>query len=762
MSSRRSLSRDSRSRYARSSSYSNDRSSSSYRYRPLRSRLIEREYSLPSLTFDSLDDPYFFERRSRKFFDDFDRRRRWRFNDDFARPFRWRFNDDFDLPVRWRFDDDFDRPFRWRFNDDFDLPLRWRFNDDFDRPLDWRFNDDLFDDSFFKSKIGSTSLGFGRNIPITYRPTNSLITTGRNIPVQYIATPSINRRENVYTTFDTNNDWASNSFQRNNDNFNRRENRTFTDDWPPKRESPTRKRTSLTIYVRPPRRHSIQRCIEEKVMIELSSASTSSSFPSMGLVSSPPRSVCSTTNTSNSPNVVVQKRLHKFSCSEIEKLKQKYRIQHTSCFTHLQTLLNKNRISKCRECGLNEQCRICLECSLCLCRYHAQNHARLCSHPLAIDIKRLFVHCYICGDVQYDSVFERARRKIILLQQNPSNISSSSSMIGGICGLLNLGNTCFMNSVLQAFVHAPVLRDCFLSEKQHHCESNDTNHILNNCIMCQLRRLYHHVHQAQTTNEPFVPSQLLYLIWTHENHLAGFEEQDAQELLMALFNIIHSQNSNDDTNDEKSCSCIIDRFFKGALQSEITCSQCGSVSTKNDLVRDISLQLPFSSSNDESFPSSSFSLENCLWRFTHSETLSNFYCDTCQMSMTANIKLTISQAPIVACFHLKRFQYVKKSRSKMRKKISAHISFPDELDLTPYMTITNLTKENNKYYLFAVISHFGSSVETGHYMCYVKLQLQNRWFRCDDHCVCEVSAEEVFKSECYLLFYQRIIVNPTS
>lgn len=86
----------------------------------------------------------------------------------------------------------------------------------------------------------------------------------------------------------------------------------------------------------------------------------------------------------------------------------------------------------------------------------------------------------------------------------------------------------------------------------------------------------------------------MYLIWTHENHLAGFEEQDAQELLMALFNIIHSQNSNDDcktrerekdeqfdhihlylANDEKTCSCIIDRFFKGALQSEITCSQCG-------------------------------------------------------------------------------------------------------------------------------------------------------------------------------------------
>ena len=37
-----------------------------------------------------------------------------------------------------------------------------------------------------------------------------------------------------------------------------------------------------------------------------------------------------------------------------------------------------------------------------------------------------------------------------------------------------------------------VLRDCFLSEKGH-CESKDDNHTLHNCIMCQLRRLYHHV-----------------------------------------------------------------------------------------------------------------------------------------------------------------------------------------------------------------------------------------------------------------------------
>ena len=72
------------------------------------------------------------------------------------------------------------------------------------------------------------------------------------------------------------------------------------------------------------------------------------------------------------------------------------------------------------------------------------------------------------------------------------------------------------------------------------------------------------------------------------------------------------------------------------LHGKDCCFSSRSVSTKNDLVRDISLQLPLSSSNgdlasllchlrykkspfssrlDESFPSSSFSLENCLWRY---------------------------------------------------------------------------------------------------------------------------------------------------
>ena len=83
--------------YSRSSSYhrnGNNSYSSSYRHhtinddRPLSTRLIERDFSYPSLVWDwYFDDPFFFDRMH------------WRFDNDF---FKYKFGLGRNIPIRYR------------------------------------------------------------------------------------------------------------------------------------------------------------------------------------------------------------------------------------------------------------------------------------------------------------------------------------------------------------------------------------------------------------------------------------------------------------------------------------------------------------------------------------------------------------------------------------------------------------------------------------------------------------------------------------
>lgn len=84
------------------------------------------------------------------------------------------------------------------------------------------------------------------------------------------------------------------------------------------------------------------------------------------------------------------------------------------------------------------------------------------------------------------------------------------------------------------------------------------------------------------------------------------------------------------------------------------------------------------------------SLLDCLERFTRAEHLGStvkIKCSNCETYQESTKQLTMKQLPIVASFHLKRFEHSSiQDKICKKEKISTFISFPEQLDMTPFMS----------------------------------------------------------------------------
>ncbi|KAH8321942.1 hypothetical protein KR067_013259 [Drosophila pandora] len=380
-------------------------------------------------------------------------------------------------------------------------------------------------------------------------------------------------------------------------------------------------------------------------------------------------------------------------------------------------------------------------------------------------------------------------------------------------GLVNLGNTCYMNSVLQALaMTSDFSRQILLIE----CDS-----ILLRKVQQQIALMHHSLRYELTP--------LVVLNATRPPGFTPGLQQDSSEFLGHLLDLLHEHEINSFTksgrnggrapmanNSEVICllneeietsgvipynsndrdlgiggskanptptppatptknpssshqhqqhgepeltppkpSSTIDKTFAGKLSTTYRCLSCGWESRNEDSFRELQLSFP---DDKDDCGATNYSVQDLIEYYCSPEKLdgdNQYFCPRCKKLCDAERHIGVTQPPRNLILTLKQFKYDQKYhfRTKLMHKV-----FHDESVTVKVCTMESLQEMSTVHYdLYAGVVHAGYSMDSGHYFTFAADQ-SKRWYKFNDNLVTHSQPEEMHNltspNTPYILFYK--------
>ncbi|XP_071440759.1 ubiquitin carboxyl-terminal hydrolase 2-like isoform X2 [Hetaerina americana] len=344
---------------------------------------------------------------------------------------------------------------------------------------------------------------------------------------------------------------------------------------------------------------------------------------------------------------------------------------------------------------------------------------------------------------------------------------------GGLVGLRNLGNTCFMNSVLQCLSNTRPLLEYILGDN-YSSDINTTNSSMKGALIkafsTVIQELWGYPEGSSSLSPAVNTTALKAQLQRFAPRFTGYSQQDAQEFLRYLLEGLHEDVNRVVTkpssrpilpdvdpslsDNQKAMeawkrylrmdnSKIVD-IFVGQLKSTLRCTVCGHCSVTFDPFWDLSLPIPPRTGQVR--------LQQCFDLFTKEEVLDGEEkptCSKCQVRRKCTKSFSIQKFPRILVLHLKRFSPME----RFRGKLNCNVDFPlSGLDLSAYAASRG---QGCVYNAYGVANHSGTTY-SGHYTAYCKHPYNGDWHEYNDSRVSTVSPRNVVTSEAYVLFYELV------